>query len=465
MRPGKTRFAPSPTGFIHLGNARTALFNRLAGERFLLRIEDTDRERCRTEYVAALIEDLQWLGIDWDEGPHSAAPDDYFQSRRQAIYDRYYACLEQAGSAYPCFCSPEELAQIRARQRAAGQPPRYPGTCARLSPEEVEARLARGLKSTLRFRVPPGRQITFDDLIRGPQAFRSDDIGDFIIRRADGTPAFLFCNAVDDALMAVTHVLRGEDHLANTPRQLLILEALRLTPPRYGHLPLILGDDGAPLSKRNGSRSIRELRQQGYLPLAVVNLLARLGHHYREEALLTLAELSEGFDLAAIGKSPARFDPQQLDYWQKQAVHAADDAILWDWLDEATRTLIPAPCRSEFLSLVRSNCLFPKEARHWAEILFGDAGKPDPDARRVLEQTPAEFFQAALEAARRHPEDYQAFVTELKTLTGVKGKRLFQPLRAALSGRLDGPELERLYRLPGPGRVQTRLARWITHRC
>ncbi len=461
MRPGKTRFAPSPTGHIHLGNARTALFNRLAGERFLLRIEDTDRQRCRPEYVAALLEDLRWLGLNWDEGPRSAEPDEYFQSQRLPVYERYYAQLEQAGLAYPCFCSPDALAQARERQRAAGRPPRYPGTCAWLSPEAVQQRLSQGEKPTLRFRVPAGRTIAFDDLIRGPQTFRSDDIGDFIIRRADGSPAFFFCNAVDDALMGITHVLRGEDHLANTPRQLLILEVLGLPAPRYGHLPLIVGEDGAPLSKRNGSRSIRELRQQGYLPLAVVNLLARLGHHYSQDDLLGLEALAAHFDLQAIGRSPARFDPRQLDYWQKRAVHAADDDTLWAWLDEATRNRIPEAQRPAFLALVRSNCTFPPEARRWAEILFSEALEPQAEALRILAQTPTEFFRAAQEAARRHPHDYRAFLAELKVRSGVKGKQLFQPLRAALSGRLDGPELERIYHLLGPEKVQTRLSRWI----
>lgn len=465
MTAGKTRFAPSPTGLIHLGNARTALFNRLLGKTFLLRIEDTDPQRCHPEYVEALFEDLHWLGLKWEEGPASPRPDDYFQSRRSAIYARYYRQLERQRLAYPCFCSAETLAEIRDRQRQAGKPPRYPGTCAHLSEAEIQAKLAQGLQPALRFRVPAGRTIVFDDLVRGRQRFSSDDFGDFIIRRTDGSPAFLFCNAVDDALMGVTHVLRGEDHLANTPRQLLILEALGLPVPRYGHLPLIVGTDGTPLSKRNGSRSIRQLRQRGYLPLAVVNFLARLGHTYADERLKSAEVLASEFSLERIGRSPAQFDLVQLDHWQKLALQQSDAAELWQWLDRETQELVPEPQRQPFLELVRSNCLFPEDAALWARILFTDPLVPGEAARRVLEQTDPKFFHQALAAARNHPDDYRAFLEELKRATNVKGKRLFQPLRAALSGRLDGPELERLYQLLGLEHMQTRLSQWIDPSC
>ncbi len=460
MIDGKTRFAPSPTGLIHLGNARTALFNRLFGKTFLLRIEDTDRQRSRPEFVAALFEDLRWLQLDWDEGPESPEPDEYFQSRRTTLYAQYYNQLEQLGLAYPCFCSPEELAAARTALRRQGKPPRYPGTCAHLPAEAIKAKLAQGLRPTLRFRVPRGRAVIFNDLIRGQQRFATDDIGDFIIRRADGTPAFFFCNAVDDALMGVTHVLRGEDHLTNTPRQLLILEALGLPAPQYGHMALILGTDGAPLSKRNGSRSIQELRRQGYLPGAVLNFLARLGHTYPEEKLYSLQQLAAGFELRRLSRSPARFDPAQLDHWQKKAVQQSDDTTLWQWLDDETRSLVPENRRHSFLMLVRNNWLFPGEARQWAKILFADPLEFTPEAEDILSRTESQFFQCALTAAQHNPTDYQAFLAELKRTAGVKGKRLFQPLRAALSGRLDGPELERIYALLGPDRILTRLSHW-----
>ncbi len=456
----KTRFAPSPTGYIHLGNARTALFNRLFGQTFLLRIEDTDQERSRPEYTTALMEDLRWLKMDWDEGPASGQADQYFQSRRQAVYDRYYRQLEAQGRVYPCFCSPDDLVRSRKLQRLEGKPPRYAGTCAHLKPDEIQARLDQGLEPTLRFRVPAGRTIEFDDLVRGKQRFDTDTIGDFIIRRADGTPAFFFCNAVDDALMEVTHVLRGEDHLTNTPRQLLILEALGLRPPRYGHISLIVGEDGAPLSKRNGSRSIRELRRQGYLPLAVINLLARLGHRYTVESLQTLEQLQAGFSIDHLSRSPARFDPHQLDYWQQQAVHQADDETLWQWLNADSRSTIPPEKRAAFLALVRSNCVFPDQAAEWATILFRDEFPLTGQAREILAQTDSTFFRTALEAFQAHRNQWKSFLQTLQAQSGVKGKRLFKPLRAALTGRLDGPELPRLHELLGAEKILTRLSKW-----
>ncbi len=295
--PVKTRFAPSPTGNLHLGNLRTALFSALHAwsvqGSFLLRIEDTDAERSRAEFSDGLQDDLRWLGLEWQEGPEvggDAGP--YFQSERDAIYAGYYAQLLESGGAYPCFCSQEQLAAARASQRAAGRPPRYPGTCAHLSRDEAEARRQAGEPHTLRFRVPQRESVVFDDLVRGTQTFRSDDIGDFVIRRTDGTPAFFFCNAIDDALMGVTHVWRGEDHISNTPRQLLLLRALGLREPRYGHLALIVGEDGAPLSKRHGATSLGELREQGYLAAALNNYLARLGHSYTDDSLLDMAGLA-----------------------------------------------------------------------------------------------------------------------------------------------------------------------------
>ena len=272
-RPAVTRFAPSPTGSLHLGNARTALFNfllaRQLGGQFLLRIEDTDLERSAERYLAELIDDLHWLGLGWDAGPDiGGAHEPYRQSQRNAIYAEYFARLATSGLVYPCYCTPLELEVSRRAQLAAGRPPRYAGTCRELSAGERDAKLAGGLKPSLRFRVPQGRSVEFHDFVRGAQRFASEDIGDFIVRRADGNAAFFFCNALDDALMGVTHVLRGDDHLTNTPRQILLLEALGLDIPQYGHVALLTGMDGAPLSKRHGSVSVREFRERGFLPQA-----------------------------------------------------------------------------------------------------------------------------------------------------------------------------------------------------
>src|SRR5215469_15038325 len=281
-----TRFAPSPTGELHVGNARTALFNLLlarhAEGRFLLRVEDTDSERSLDAHTQGLMADLRWLGIEWDAGPdREDERGPYRQSQRGALYAQDFATLERTGAVYPCFCTALELELARRAQLAAG-------------------------------RAPPAERIAFVDLVHGPQSFLSDDIGDFVVRRTDGTAAFFFSNAVDDARMGVTLVLRGEDHLTNTPRQLLILAALGLTAPGYGHVALLVGADGAPLSKRHGAVSVREYRERGYLPTAIVNHLFRLGHSSPVHGLLTLTEMAHAFDPAHLGRAPSRFDEQQL---------------------------------------------------------------------------------------------------------------------------------------------------------
>ncbi len=455
----KTRFAPSPSGEIHLGNARTALFNYLyasaRGGAFLLRIEDTDAERSRPEHAQALMQDLQWLGLGWHEGPQAdGAHGPYCQSQRGAIYADFYQRLEDAGTVYPCFCSDTQLKLARKAQRAAGQPPRYPGTCAHLSPAEVSSRIAAGARPTLRFRVPRDTRVDFVDLVRGPQSFNSDDIGDFIVRRSDATPAFFFSNAIDDALMGVTHVLRGEDHLTNTPRQLLILQALDLRAPSYGHLSLLVGEDGSPLSKRHGSQSIRQLRQAGYLPAALLNYLARLGHSYSEESFATPERLAAEFSLERLGRAPARYDPAQLRHWQKEAILAASEQTLLAWCLQ-TLGAAPAGCDESRLSalvnLVRDNIETPQDVAAWARRLCGDlpppAGEPECDALRGAGSA---FFAAALELAQVSEPAFGEFAKAVGARTGAKGKALYMPLRIALSGAPHGPEMGRIWDWLGP---------------
>ena len=459
----KTRFAPSPTGQLHLGNVRTALFNWLLAQRtggvFLLRIEDTDVERSRAEFTAGLQTDLHWLGLDWREGPGvGGAQAPYAQSQRAAIYAAKSAALEAQGKVYPCFCSTLELEMARKAQSAAGRPPRYPGTCAQLTSQQVAAKRAQGLAPTWRFRIPAGRSIEFDDLVRGPQRFASNDIGDFVIRRSDCSAAFFFSNAVDDGLMGVTHVLRGEDHLANTPRQILLLEALGLPLPRYGHIAMIVGADGAPLSKRSGSLSVAELRDSGYLPLGVLNYLARLGHHFADDGFMTLQQLAQGFDIAHLGRSPARYDAAQLLHWQQQAIMRMADEALWRWMGAATQALVPDDVRGEFITLVRGNVRFPVEAQQWADILFSDALTIEESAREQLVQAAPEYFHHALEVLQAVGAEYDAFIAALKLRAGVKGKALFMPLRAALTGTLHGPELAGVMRLMPVERIRSRLA-------
>lgn len=458
----KTRFAPSPTGLIHLGNVRTALFCALYARAengiFLLRIEDTDAERSKAEHTQALQHDLRWLGLDWQEGPgqeREHAP--YAQSERLDVYRRYFDVLEQEGHAYFCFCSEKELEISRKVQQSAGRPPRYTGTCARLQHSEVMTRLEKGLKPTLRFRVIPGKTVEFNDLVRGPQRFVSDDIGDFIIRRADGTPAFFFSNALDDSLMNVTHVLRGEDHLANTPRQILLLEGLGLRSPHYGHISMIVGNDGSPLSKRHGSRSVRELRENGFFPGAVVNYLARLGHHFENNAYLSLEELAASFRLEHLGRSPARFDPTQLLYWQREAIAHADVATLWQWMGPEVQELVPSGQSDAFVEAIRENVVMPLDAVRWARILFTDTLDVTEAMKIAINEAGADYFSHALLALEKAQTDFKALIADLKQTTGAKGKMLFQPLRAALTGELDGPEMARILPLLSVPRAQRRL--------
>lgn len=456
-----TRFAPSPTGLLHLGNVRTALFNWLFAHKvqgaFLLRIEDTDRARESDTALDTLMKDLIWLGLQWDEGfGAGGAGGPYRQSERTALYAQYYEQLQEHGLAYPCFCSPGELALARKAQLAAGRAPRYPGTCARLTAAVVTRFRAQGQQPSLRFRVPADATIEFDDSVRGAQSFRTDDIGDFVIRRSDGSAAFFFCNAIDDALMGVTDVVRGEDHLSNTPRQIMILDALALRIPRYGHIALVLDEAGQPLSKRAGSLSVHALRERGYLPDAINNALARLGHTYDEPDFLEIEDLIGGFSLSRLSHAPARFSPAQLDSWQREALHRTRADDLWNWMGEPVRDLVPEAARQIFIEAIRANVLLPEDARAWANIIYrGPAAYSQPASQAIAEAKPG-YFRGALEALARHPDDFQRFIATLKANVAESGKRLFLPLRAVLTGRVDGPELAALYALLGAERMRAR---------
>lgn len=470
MQPSatKTRFAPSPTGLIHLGNARTALFNALLALRhggvFLLRIEDTDLERSRDEYVRALIGDMRWLGLDWQEGEDAGGPHaPYRQSERGAIYQRYYDQLTQAGRVYPCFCSETELKLSRKAQLNAGQPPRYSGRCSHLSSDEVAAKVAAGQLPTLRFRVPKGEEILFDDLVRGSQRFRSDDIGDFIIRRADGTPAFFFTNAVDDALMGVSQVVRGEDHLTNTPRQILLLKALDLPVPGYAHISMITGSDGSPLSKRHGSLGIAELREAGFLPGAVINHLARLGHYFGHDDYQGLAGLAAEFEPARLAKAPAAHDDGRLLYWQKEAIGHASVDELWEWVGTEVRARVPAAEAEPFIAAVRDNVVMRSDALRWAERIYAEQLELEQPCLDIVQGAGDEFFRHALEALALHGPHWSPLADEVKQRTGIKGKGLFMPLRVALTGEAHGPEMARVLPLVGLERARRRLEVWVNN--
>lgn len=438
---------------MHLGNVRTALFNVLLAHanqgQFLLRIEDTDATRSQAAFTELLQQDLKWLNLDWTEGP-------YFQSQRQAIYQQYYAQLEKQGDVYPCFCSDEQLALSRKIQMSSGQPPRYAGTCLKLSQEQIAEKIKQGSKPTLRFKIPRGQIIEFNDLIKGPQRFVSDDIGDFIIRRADGSASFFFCNAIDDAVMNVTHAIRGEDHLTNTPRQLLLLKALNLRAPIYGHMALILGSDGSPLSKRNGSRSLEELRAQGYLPIAINNYLGRLGHYYSANELMNLEELSKNFLTENLSSAPAHFDEVQLLHWQKLAVAKLSRDDFWQWIDDATRKIVPEKLRDLFIEVVHPNTVFPKDALFWANVFFGEEDFSE-EALSLLRATDKQFFVVLNKSIEQSGLDYSAITKTLQSELNLKGKALFQPLRLVLTGQMHGPELVNVLRLLTPERIRAQI--------
>jgi len=462
-----TRFAPSPTGDLHLGNARTALFNWLMARhstgRFVLRIEDTDAGRSREPLTQALMDDLRWLGLDWDAGPdREDERGPYRQSQRAPHYERYFRMLESLGSTYPCYCTPLELDLARRAQLSAGKPPRYAGTCRSLTPEQRARKQEQGLHPTVRFRVPDRERIVFDDFVHGEQRFESDDIGDFVIRRADGTAAFFFCNAVDDAAMGVTHVLRGEDHLTNTPRQLLLLDALALPKATYGHVSLLVGDDGAPLSKRHGAASVREYRAQGFTPQALLNHLFRLGHSTSQHGFLSLDEMARLFDVHHLGRAPSRFDEAQLRVWQKDAVHRMSAAEMRGWLAGVLPPGLDDAQIGAFIDAVAPNLVLPADAGSWAEVVFGDPPALAGAEAEVVREAGVGYFAAVTAAIDGQKPDLAAIITAVKAATGRKGAALYLPLRLALTGRAHGPELAPLLKAMPPAKACERLRRFAT---
>jgi glutamyl-tRNA synthetase len=462
--PITTRFAPSPTGELHLGNARTALFSflfaRHHGGRFVLRIEDTDTERSKETYTTALMEDMRWMGLDWDAGPGKEVPGvEYRQSRRGQIYARHSAALDARGLTYPCYCTPLELEMSRKAQLAAGRPPRYAGTCRDLSAEARVRKSAQGISPTTRFRVPTGKRVEFADMVHGFQSFATDDIGDFILRRADGSAAFFFSNAIDDSEMSITHVLRGEDHLTNTPRQLLVLEALELRAPTYGHLSLLVGADGSPLSKRHGATSVREFRERGYLPSALNNHLFRLGHSSSENGVLDPQGMARAFAVKHLGRAPARFEESQLNVWQREVAHHMPLEESERWLAAETPGDIDAERRRAFIAAIRPNVLLPKDVARWRDVVFGPSPELDAAALARVREAGAPFFRAAAQAAAAGGT-LSAIVDAVKAATGAKGQALWKPLRLALTGAAEGPELEPLLRAMTDHSIRERLDRF-----
>lgn len=449
----RTRFAPSPTGFLHLGNARTALFSWLWAQqaqeegRFILRLEDSDLLRSQERFASSIKEDLLWLGLGWTDPVLR-------QSQRMPIYEDYFSRLGK--HAYPCFCTEEELQAHRRLQASRSLAPRYSGACRKLDDKARQERLASGIPHTWRFAIPAGKTLAFADRVFGEMRFSSDDLGDFVIRRQDGTFTFFFANALDDALTQVTDVIRGEDHLANTPRQMLLLEAWGFPIPAYAHLPLVLDDMGEPLSKRKGAATVAGLRQEGFLPLAIANALARLGWHLAEERLFSLPELAARFSWDKVGRSPARLTRDHLLHWQKHAVAEMQAEQAKRWASEAF-ALVPEEKKGLFWQAICPNILFPQDALFWARRLFGQEPlEIAHDAKEAL-RGKEDFLESARAEALKAPSGFDAFCQSLFRACPLGKKEAFHTLRAALTGALKGPELRLVFSLLGQEEVAKRL--------
>jgi glutamyl-tRNA synthetase/nondiscriminating glutamyl-tRNA synthetase len=460
----RVRFAPSPTGQLHVGNARTALFNWLLargqGGIFILRIEDTDAERSTRDSEAAILTDLRWLGLDWDEGPDiGGGHGPYRQSERLHLYQSYAAELQSADAAYYCFCSTAQLEAERQEALAAGRPARYAGTCRRVSRDDAAQRIAAGERPAIRFRVPDGRDVMFDDAVRGEVRFHTDVIGDPVILRGDGSPAYNFAVVVDDALMEVTHVIRGEDHISNTPRQILLYEALGFTPPTFAHLSMVMGPDHAPLSKRHGATSVGEFRAKGYLPEALVNYLALIGWSPGgNDELLPVDELARRFTLEDVGHSAGIFDEEKLAWANRHYLKIADPARLAElavpYFAAAGIAMAPDARGLDFLAsampMASGSVDRLSEVPTRLAFLFqydAEAALRDPQILAEMRGDPARAVVQALAdelaaAPRLDREKFREAANRVKARTGQKGKALFHPIRVVLTGRAEGPELD-----------------------
>ncbi len=438
-----TRFAPSPSGFLHLGNTRTALFNWLSaranGGIMLLRIEDTDSGRTADTYIAAIAEDLEWLGLTWQE-THRQSQN---TARHQAALDKLIA----QESAYPCFCTAAELEAEREQQRKAGKPPRYSGKCAALDTASTQAKMA-ALPHAIRFRMPK-IPLVLKDVVRGEIRFDGADIGDFIVRRTNGTFSFFFANAVDDAADNISLVLRGEDHLSNTPRQIALQTALGYTPPKYGHLPLMRGGDGGLLSKRDGALSLRDLRDEGFLPEAILNYLARVGCALQNDSLLSPAKLAAEFSLMRINNSPAGYDKAQLHHRQKEAVKSLTPPQMATWLAPILESSLPKTVdKGDFCAAVGENIALFADAVEWVNIVAKEELHYTAAAKEVILSVDKGFYATAATMLDEEME-WKGFCQRVGQETNTKGRGLFMPLRVALTGRTDGPAMPGVFKLIG----------------
>jgi len=449
MEKVRTRFAPSPTGLLHIGGARTAVFNWALARKekgvFLIRIEDTDRERSLPEFEKAILEDLQWLGLDWDEGP-------YRQSERLQFYRSFFEQLKAKNLVYPCYCTSQELAEERTKAVQAGRPPRYSGRCFFLSPEERRVKEAEGRQPSWRFRVPPHGEIAFCDLVRGQVTFDASSLGDFIILKSDGVPTYNFACVVDDALMQISHILRGEEHLPNTPYQVLLYQALEFPLPRFAHLPIILDTERAKLSKRRGDVSLSFFREAGILPQALLNYLFTLGHSFEEgKEILDAGDLVAGFSLDRVGRAGAVFDAERLRWMNRVYLRKTPWGELQRYLRsfpegheiDAYRVLFGEKRFSRLWSLAAEEA---SDLRELLSTFLGLAKRPE---RVELTEEHLEVLAFLRRATKEMPvwEDEEGVKGILKIWqkeSGVKPAVFYKTLRLLLIGREEGPELHRL---------------------
>ncbi|HKX94744.1 MAG TPA: glutamate--tRNA ligase [Methylibium sp.] len=456
----RTRFAPSPTGFIHLGNIRSALypwaFARANGGVFVLRIEDTDVERSSQEAVDVILESMRWLGLDADEGPH-------YQMQRMDRYKQVLAQMLEQGLAYRCYMGQAELDALRERQMAAKLKPRYDGTWRPESGKTLPP-VPEGVAPVIRFRSPIGGSVSWDDKVKGRIEFSNDELDDLVIARPDGTPTYNFCVVVDDIDMKITHVIRGDDHVNNTPRQIHILRALGHEPPVYAHLPTVLNEHGEKMSKRHGAKPVTAYRDEGYLADAVVNYLARLGWSHGDDEIFSRAQFVEWFNLDHLGKSAAQFDEAKLRWVASQHMKLADDAALAPLVAEQLRKLgldAPTDERLERLcALFKDRCTTTVELAHWLAMYFG-AVTPSAEDRAAHV---SDAVRAALPAliARLEAADWEAVAIQQAmkaTLAehGLKMPQLAPAVRVLVCGRAQTPSIDAVLALFSRDTVLARL--------
>ncbi|WP_094607450.1 Glutamate--tRNA ligase [Sporomusa silvacetica DSM 10669] len=474
----RVRFAPSPTGPFHIGGARSALFNwllaRKEGGKLILRIEDTDLERSTRESEENIKASLRWLGIEWDEGIDMGGEyGPYRQTERLDIYRQYTQKLLASGQAYYCYCSEEELDAERQRQMDNGENPHYTGRCRDLSPADRERFIAEGRKPTVRFRVPENQQIVFKDMVRETVSFESNGVGDFVIVKSDGIPVYNYAVVLDDALMKITHVIRAEEHLSNTPRQVLLYQALGLPLPQFGHISLILGKDRTKMSKRHGATSVEQYKNLGYLPEGIVNFLALLGWAPAgEEEIFNQEELIQAFSMERVAKNPAVFDVDKLNYINAHYIKQASPELITEL---ALPHLREAGFIGEELATKQREWLVKVVAElqgyisyaaqiteHIGVFFNDDINFENEEAHEIMKDADIpkvmEAFKTKLTALDPvEPAAVQAILKSITKELKLGGKKVYMPVRIAITGKMHGLELINLIPLIGKERTLARM--------